>query len=95
MELSECLVNFINEIHQPIKTFILQNNMNEKLLLQAPWATFNRNVFCKKTLECNTNDGIRLIFEHEKDWNRGITDDMLELVLGDVIYIFLQFFSLF
>ena len=55
--------------------------MSEKLLLQAPWAKFNRSVFWKKALDNTVNDGIRLILEHDKDWNRGISEENFEAVL--------------
>jgi len=90
-EMNECLKSFNQELSGPIKTFIFQNNMSEKLLVQAPWAKFNRNVFIKKALENVTNDGIRLIFEHEKNWYAGITEDHIEAVFSEVYYNFFLF----
>ena len=68
----------------PIKTMIFQNSMNEKLLIQAPWAKFNRNVFCKKAAETPVIEGIRLIFEHQTNWFSGMTDHQIEIILSEV-----------
>lgn len=80
----ECLNCFKNHIRKPLKKFIFQNSISEKLLNQAPWASYNRNIYQKKTLESLIEDGFQLIFEQENNWFSGINDNQIELVISEV-----------
>ena len=52
--------------------------MNEKLNVQAPWANFLQNVYWRKICDNVSDEGIRWIIEHNKDWNCGMNDDQMD-----------------
>ena len=60
--------------------------MMEKLIIQAPWAKFYRNIFYKKNLDelDNEDEAIRLIFEHEINWYDGMTDSQFKIIFPEV-----------